>query len=121
MDIETCIKYLNYVSEECDRHMRNGQVTDEELKHLIIELQRFKDKSAESSMPDEIKSKISDIELKYTLKGVERGYWGLALAIITFGAWAIFLHMRKQANRKHTLKLIKFDTSRLSSFIKMNY
>lgn len=89
--------------------------------HLIIELQRFKDKSSESALPDEIKSRISDIKLNHTLKGVERGYWGLALAVITFGSWAIFIYWRKQANRKHTLKEIQFDTSRLCSYVKMNH
>lgn len=121
MDISTSIKYLNYVSQECERLLRDGQVTDEELMHLIIEFERFQNQVRESVLPEELKSKVSEIKLNYTLKGVERGKWFIVAAFLTFGAWAIIIHMRKQSNRKQTLKDLKFDTSRLSSFVTLNY
>lgn len=121
MELETCIKYLNFVSHECERHLRDGQVSDEELIQLIIEFQRFQDKTRNSQLPDEIKVKISDIKLNYTLKGVERGNWYFIAALLTFGAWAGLISLRKQSKRKRTLNDLKFDTSRLSSFIRLNY
>lgn len=121
MEIETCIKYLDFVSNECSRHLNDGSVTDDELINLIIELQRFKEKCIESDIAKEIKSKISDLKLNYTIKGVERSAWYLIAAFATFGSWAMFIHMRQQSKRKQTLNEIKFDTSRLASFIRINY
>ena len=121
MNIETCINYLEYVSRECDKHLKDNQVTDDELVNLIIEFERFQDQTRKSELPEEIKNKILEIKLNYSIKGVERGNWYLMAAFLTFGSWAIFIHMRKQSNRKQALNLLKFDSSRLSSFIKFNY
>ena len=121
MDIETCIKYLDYVSQECHRHLKDGRVTDDELINLIIGLQLFKEKCTDSQLPFEVKSKISDIEMNYTIKGVERGTWYLIAAFSTLGSWAILIHLRQQSKRKQTFKEIQFDTSRLSSFIRINH
>lgn len=121
MDIETCIKYLDYVAGECSRHLKDGRVTDDELVNFIIELERFKEKCLISQLPEELKSRIADLKLSYTIKGVERGTWYLVAAFVTFGAWAILIHARQQAKRKQILNEIKFDTQRLSSFIRLNY
>lgn len=121
MSTETCINYLDFVSHECDKHLRDNQVTDDELVNLIIEFQRFQEKTMQSELPEEIKNKISEIKLDYSIKGVERGNWYLMVAFLTFGSWAIFIHMKKQTKRKQALNLLKFDASRLSSFIKFNY
>ncbi|MBL1279353.1 MAG: hypothetical protein COA33_003735 [Fluviicola sp.] len=121
MNIETCIKYLDYVSHECTRHLNDGRVTDDELVNLIIDVQRFKEKCMGSDLPHEIKSKISDIEMNYSIKRVERGTWYLLAAFASFGSWALIIYMRQQSKRKQALNEIKFDTSRLSSFIRLNY
>ena len=31
MDLTTTIKYLEFVSAECERHLEDGRVTDDEL------------------------------------------------------------------------------------------
>jgi len=41
MDVLTCMKYLNFIAAECDRHLADGEVTDNELLELKIELSRF--------------------------------------------------------------------------------
>jgi hypothetical protein len=120
MNKETCIKYLDYVSQECEKYLRDSQVTDDELVNLIIEFQRFQDKTLQSQLPEEIKNKIAEIKLDFSIKQVERGNWYLIAAFLTFGSWAIFIHMRKQAKRKEALNMMKFDVSRLSTFIKLN-
>lgn len=121
MNTETCINYLDYVSHECDRHLRDGQVTDDALVNLIIEFQRFQDKTKHSELSEDIKNKISEIKLEYSITGVERGNWYLIAALLTFGSWAMLIHLRKQAKRKQSLSLLKFDASRLSSYIRLNY
>lgn len=121
MEIETCIKYLDYVSQECSRRLNNGRVTDDELVNFIVELERFKQQCFDSQLPDELKSKISDLRMTYTIKSVERGTWFLIAAFATFGTWAILMHARQQSKRKQILNEIKFDTARLSSFVRLNY
>ena len=121
MDLETCMKYLNFVSEECDRHLSDGKVTDEELLQLIIEFQRFQDNARESVLPDVIKTKIAEIQLKYTRHGVERSSMDLFLGFITLGIYAVLISMRKQVRRKQTLNALKFDSSRVASFIQLQY
>lgn len=121
MDIKTCISYLDFVVAECDKHLRDKQVTDDELVNLIIEFQRFQVQINESALPEEIKRKIAEIKLNYSIKAVERSSWFLMVAVLTFGSWAIILNMRKQAKRKEALNLLKFDATRLSSFVRFNY
>ncbi len=122
MDINTCIKYLDFVSEECNRHSKDGRLSDDELVNFIIELDRFKEKCRISSqLPSELRQKIEELNINYTIKGVERGAWYLIAAFATFGSWAGVIHMRQQSKRKQILDEIKFDTSRLSSFIRLNY
>lgn len=121
MDIEICIKYLDFVSNECNKHLKDGNVTDDELINLIIEIQRFKEKCLDSELPQEIKSKLSEVNIHYTIKKVERSTWFLFAAFVTFGSWAILMYWRQQAKRKQVLNDIKFDTSRLSSSLRINY
>ena len=121
MTIETCIKYLDYVANECDRHLRDGRVTDDELINLSVEIQRFKEQCITSDLPEEIRSKIAGITMKYTVEKVERSTWFIFVAFATFGVWAGIINHRQQSKRKETLKQIQFDASRLASHLRMNY
>ncbi len=53
MNIETCIKYLEFVYHEGERFLKDGRVTDDELNQLIIEFHRFLDQVSESALPVE--------------------------------------------------------------------
>ena len=121
MNKETCIEYLDFVSRECDHYLKDGQVTDDELVNLIIEFQRFQEKTKWSELPEEIKERITEIKLDYSIKRVERANWYLMAAFLTFGAWAIFIYLRKQTKRKQALTILKFDVSRLASYIVLNH
>ncbi|MCR9173504.1 MAG: hypothetical protein NXI10_13470 [bacterium] len=121
MTLETCIKYLDFVANECTRYLNDRRVTDDELISLVIEMQRFQEKCLASDLPEEIKEKIAEIKLNYSIKKVERSTKYLIVAFITFGSWALLLYYRQQAKRKQILNEIKFDTSRLASSIRMNY
>ncbi|GAA4279828.1 hypothetical protein [Gaetbulibacter aestuarii] len=121
MNLETCRKYLIFVSNECERHLSDGRITDEELIQLIIEFKRFQDNIFKSILPEEIKFRISQIKLDDTIQSVNRGTWYLMAAFITFGAWANFISMRKQSKRLKTLTDIKFETSSLAHFILLHY
>lgn len=121
MDIETCKKYLDFVATECDRHLRDREISDDELISLIVELERFKERVALSELPTEIKNRIAEIELNYSIRGVERGGKFIITAILTFGWWAYMLYKRQQYRRINALNGIRFDTNRLSQYIMVNY
>jgi hypothetical protein len=93
-------------------------VQNGELKRTVDQGQ---EKCINSNLPDELKLKISELKMTYTIKGVERGKWFLIAAFASFGTWALLIHLRQQSNRKRILNEIKFDTARLSSFLKLNY
>jgi len=91
MDLETCKKYILFVSRQCDRYLEDGRVMDDELFQLIIEFVRFKEKVAESELPDALKEKISSVDFRYTRSGVNRSKGTLILAVITLGIWAVII------------------------------
>jgi len=121
MNLETCIKYLDFVAHECNRHITNRRVSDDELIQLIVEFQHFQKKIAQSKLPHKIQQKVSQIELNYTVKHVERGANFFLFSVLTFGIWSGLIMLRKQRNRQQVLHAIKFDTESLSSFIRLNY
>lgn len=120
MNTTTCINYLNYVSSECDKYLKEEQVNDDQLVNLIIEFQRFQEQTLVSDLPDELKKQLAEIKLDYSIKGVERSQYFVIIAFLTFGSWAIFLNMRRQAKRKQAVNNLKFDTSRLASWMQLN-
>ena len=121
MDIETCKKYLRFVHKECEKHLEDGKVTDDELYKLIIEFSRFKEKVDESDLPDPLKEKVSSVDFSYTRKGVNRSRGYLILAVITLGIWALIIWMFKQQRRNRTLENIKHDMNSLGMWIDMHY
>ncbi|MGB5693087.1 MAG: hypothetical protein WBM43_10820 [Flavobacteriaceae bacterium] len=121
MDIETCKKYIRFVHKECEKHLEDGKVMDDELYKLIIEFTRFKEKVSESELPDELKDKISSVDFKYTRKGVNRSRGYLILAVITLGIWALIIWMLRQQRRNRTLENIKHDMNSLGMWIDMHY
>lgn len=121
MDIATCKKYITFVNKECERHLEDGRVMDDELFQLIIEFIRFKEKVAESELPDDLKDKISSVDFRYTRSGVNRSRGTLILAVITLGIWAVIIWLGRQQRRNRALENIKHDMNSLGMWIDMHY
>lgn len=121
MDIATCKKYISFVNEECERHLKDGRVMDDELFQLIIEFVRFQEKVAESELPDALKEKISSVDFRYTRSRVNRSKVTLILAVITLGIWAIIIWLGRQQRRNRALENIKHDMNSLGMWIDMHY
>lgn len=121
MDVETCIKYLNFVSSECQKHLGDKGVTDDELTSLIVELQRFKESCLNSELPEEVKTKVSAIRINVNLKQAERGTWYAIIDRFTFGVFTIFNSSRHPSQRKKILDDIRYDTASLASSIRLHY
>ncbi len=121
MNIPTSIKYLDFVSAECERHLRDGKVTDDELNQLIIEFTRFQGKVKESDLPEELKTEIEVIQFDYTFKKVKRNSLILIITILTFGAWGYILAERRQSERKNALNELKQNASSLAFRVRLNH
>ena len=121
MDLTTTIKYLEFVSAECERLLEDGRVTDDELYQLIIEFNRFQDNIASSEIPDELKGSIQEIKFTYTPKKLKRNLLFMVTTLLTIGAWAYVIEMRRQVVRKETLVGLKNTTTTLAYSIRLNY
>ena len=121
MNIETCKKYLGFVYRECDRFLKDGRITDDELNKLIIEFHRFLDQVAESNLPVEIKDKIADLQITYPRNQITRGYGYMFSVAFTLGLWALISANQRQRKRRRVLENLKADTADTLVVIKRNY
>jgi hypothetical protein len=121
MNIETCIKYLDFVNIECERFLEDGKVTDEELNQLIIEFHRFLDQVAGSTLPVGIKDRIAELHIDYPRVQIKRGFWYLFSVVFTLGIAALISANWQQRKRKRVLRNLKSDTANTLIFIKMNF
>ena len=121
MNIEKCEKYLEFVYRECEEFLEDRRVTDDELNQLIIEFHRFRDQVAQSSLPEEIKYRISKLHIDYPRTYIKRGFGYMFSVVLTLGLWALISGYRKQSKRKRVLETLKTDSADTLIFIKMNY
>jgi len=121
MDIETCLNYLNFVSKECERHLEDGHISDDELNQFIVEFERFQNKCKESNLPLSIKTKVNQIKLDYRLDREVRIDDSLIIAFLTLGIWGCIISYRNQIKRKQTLNDIRGYSSGLITDIKINH
>ena len=124
MDTTTCIQYLNFVANECDRILRDGNLSDDELNDLIIEFQGFQEKVKASNLEHDIQSKVAEIQFSYSIKSVNRNQWIhlilLSAMLLSLGAWWFSMNYRQKQKRKEAVKLLRFDVSRLAGELKWN-
>lgn len=119
MDIKTCYKYFQFLNTECDRHLNKGSISEDEIRMLKTELDRFKEKLKESSLPPDIVDKTSELNLKYS---VNKNSDNIALiGFVTFGIWFYIYRLRKQTKMKAALQDFKSQVSSLPIYVKMNY
>jgi hypothetical protein len=115
---------LNFVANECDRILRDGNLSDDELNDLIIEFQGFQEKVKASNLEHDIQSKVAEIQFSYSIKSVNRNQWIhlilLSAMLLSLGAWWFSMNYRQKQKRKEAVKLLRFDVSRLAGELKWN-
>ena len=121
MDIPTAIKYLDFVAIECERHLKDENVSNDELNQLIIEYQRFIERVNNSDLPIELKNEIAEFKFDYTTNKIKMGTLFLIITILTFGSWSYFLNRKMLSKRKQTLEELKQVSSTLGFKIRLNY
>lgn len=113
MNIETCYKYFEFLNTECDRYLKDGEITDEEMHQLKIEFDKFIKEVNDSDLPAELKNKIKDLKLDYVYKS--RREYGDLLGRFNFGS------NRRLSKLKKQVEDFKFHIKGLPMFIKLNY
>lgn len=121
MDIKTTTKYLEFVATECQRHLEDGRVTDDELMQLIAAFEKFQKETMNSELPIEIKNWIKEIKFNYSPKKLNRGILFMAITFISLGSWAYIAEFKRQSSRKVTLKNLEDEVTGIAFKIKMQY
>lgn len=121
MTLETIHKYLKFISDECDRHLRDGEVNYDEINQLSIELERFIKKVNESDLSNEIKFQINELSFetdnKKTRKSCIRSFLSSLLQINESSTEISYY--TTQSWRKEDLKKLRGDASNISLKLKM--
>ena len=113
MDLETCYKYFVFLNTECDRYLKDGEITDDEMNHLKIEFDKFINEVNDSNLPVELRDKIGALELNFDYKS-KREYDDL-LGRFNFGS------SRRKAKQKNQVEELKFHIKGIPMYIKMNF
>lgn len=113
MNIETCYKYFEFLNLECDRYLKDDEITDDEMNQLKIELDKFIVDANSSDLPLELKCIINELKLDYVYK--TRREYGDLLGRFNFGSNS------KRIKLKRKVEDIKFQIKGLPMFIKMNF
>ncbi len=119
MDITKCTKYIDFLSSECDRFLKNRKVTEEEVLKMRNELLRFKDLTNASGLSPEIIKRVNELNLTYEVS--EKSEYFKVLALATLGYWYIIYENRKARKMENCMHDFKGQVSELSLFLKLNF
>lgn len=115
MDIETCHKYFVFLNAECDRHLRDGTVDEQEMASIKIEFDRFIKTIEGSDLPSWLKMKIAELELDFT-------YTSRRDSDLPFEAIALMRWRKARRERKYTdqIQALKHQIKGIPMFIQLN-
>lgn len=121
MDITTCIKYFEFLNNECERLLKTDDLTKDYLENLNIEVINFKMKATESQLPSELITRIKEIDFQFSYKTAKKGNWTLILKIITIGGYGLAEQKMQEAHFKSQLNNLKAQVSGAPMWIKMKF
>ncbi len=121
MNINLCVKYLNFLDTQINRFLEDGVVEDYELKSMHIELEKFKKSVKKSKLPSEVKIKIQKLSFVYNPINLKLSFFVIILLIITIGGWAYIYGYFQQRKRGNNLLHFKDQVRALSNELKLNY
>lgn len=77
-------KYFLFLNTQCNRYLKGGEITDEEMHHLKIEFDTFISEAINSDLPIQLKNKIDELELNFEYKS--RSEYGDLLNRLNLGS-----------------------------------
>lgn len=121
MTLDTVHKYLKYISNECDRHLKDKEVSYDEINQLSIELERFINLVNESEFSKETKYQINKLSFETDNKNIRKS-WIKSLInslILNKESPTNISYYNTQKSRIEDLKKLKNDVSDLSLKLRM--
>ena len=121
LTLETIHKYLKYFSNECDRHLRDKEVSYDEINQLSIELERFINMVNKSELSKETKYQINKLSFETDNKDIRKS-WIKSLInslLLNTESPTEISYYNTQKSRIDDLKKMKNDVSNLSLKLKI--
>jgi len=106
-------QFIKYLIGEIERYMKGRNVSDQEMIAFVNEFSNFKIKTAESDLPEPLKSKIEKLDFKYSVGKIERSYTYFFLAYLSLGLWAFIIRNRKKRKMVDALGAIRNDLNKI--------
>ena len=120
MDLTKCIKYVDFMHQECKRFLDDGVVTDEELYQLIADFNDFKDRVQKSDdLPLDVKERVARVEFDYNTSRINRNKVSLLATVLTLGLMYVIVWNNQQKNRKIVLTTMEGDLDALKISLKL--
>ena len=113
MTLDTCYKYFVFLNNECDRYLEDGIIEDEEIHFLKIEFDLFIEKLENSALPEQLKERISVLEINYKYSNIKE-------FLETIFKTRLFRNVGKKRNL-NTIENFKYQIKSLPMFIKINF
>lgn len=121
MDINLCVKYLDFLDIQINRFLEDGIVDDDELESMNIELIKFKTLVKKSNLPSEIKINLQSLSFEYSPIKLKLSFFVIILLIITIGCWTYIYDRFQQKKRENNLLHFKDQVRAISNDLKLNY
>ncbi len=112
MNLKKCTDYLNFLIQECDRHLYDNQVSEDEVQQLKIALQRFQGTVKESELPSDVKKDLLDLRLDFTLPANKDAKY-------LFGLFSKVRNYRWEEKKNFALESLKAKLSHLVVKLKL--
>jgi len=121
LTLEAVHKYLKYISNECDRHLRDKKVSYDEINQLSIELERFINMVNESELSKETKSLINKLSFETDNKDIRKSWLKSIInsLLLNDESPTNISYYNIQKSRIEDLKKLKNDVSNLSLKLKI--
>ena len=123
LTLEAVHKYLKYISNECDRHLRDKKVSVsyDEINQLSIELERFINMVNESELSKETKSLINKLSFETDNKDIRKSWLKSIInsLLLNDESPTNISYYNIQKSRIEDLKKLKNDVSNLSLKLKI--
>jgi hypothetical protein len=115
-------KYLNFITIEVDRYVKDRYVNDDELLSFSVEIANFKDRVKKSNLGNELKKMVDELTYNYTYKKIKRSAAFNFIMWIGIGSLISYLYdQRKQDNRLSDLQQLKSQANSIIMHMKMHY
>lgn len=119
MEISTCIKYYEFLNSQCKQLIDQKRITREQYWMFGRELEQFKQKVAESNLPNDVKLKTQGLNLLLAPK--QDSEEAALFRMLTVGLIRSISELRKQDQIKSSLQDFRSQIADIPSHIRLHH